>query len=447
MMAKRTDGNGKNGRVGRPAAGAAGAGRLDAGTWTTIVLLGFSGQLAWAVENQFFNTFLYNTITPDPRPISWMVSASAVTALLTTILMGTLSDGARTRLGRRRPFMLIGYILWGIFTAVYPLSGLFRSVAVGVGMAILFDCIMSFFGSTANDAAFNAWITDVTTPSNRGVALGVSEILKWVALLLTYGGAGYLVAGIGYMGFFAVVGAAAIVMGTIGALIAREPAQVPQPREGYWKRIAGTFQWKSLRENGTLLAVFLAVALWNISFNVFFPYLMIYLQHYVQLPVELSSLLIAVAILVGGIAAGYPLGLLADRWGRRPLALAAVVLEAAGLLLFSFTTSFAGLLVTGILWVMPMAAWAIATGAWQRDLFPEDKRGLYQGWDILFRVTIAMTLGPLIGGWLASRYGIPTVLDGKPGFIPTPLLFQVAAAGTVLAAIPLLAVKEKPRVR
>jgi len=67
---------------------------------------------------------------------------------------------------------------------------------------------------------------------------------------------------------------------------------------------------------------------------------MIYLQHYVRLPVVQSSMLIAVAILVGGIAAGYPLGLLADRWGRRPLALTAIGLEAAGLLLFSLSKSF-----------------------------------------------------------------------------------------------------------
>ena len=420
--------------------------RLGGSNWTAVILLGFSGQLAWAVENQFFNTFLYEKITPDPRPISWMVSITAVVALLTTILMGTLSDGARPgRWGRRRPFMLIGYLFWGIFTAVYPAAALFRSVTVGVGMAILFDSVMSFWGSTANDAAFNAWITDITTTANRGTVMGISEVLKWTALLLTYGGAGYLVAGIGYTGFFVAVGAIAVLMGIPGALIAREPPGIEPPREGYWRRIAGTFQWKSLRENRTLLAILVAAAVWNVSFNVFFPYLMIYLQHYVRLPVAQSSMLIAVAIFVGGIAAGYPLGLLADRWGRRPLALTAIALEAAGLLLFSLSKSFPALLASGILWVMPMAAWTIATNAWEKDLFPEDKRGQWQGWEILFRVTIAMTLGPLLGGWLASRYGIPTVLDGKPGFIPTPLLFRVAAAGTLLALVPLLATKEGKR--
>jgi hypothetical protein len=36
--------------------------------WVAIILLAFAGQLAWGVENQFFNTFMYNNITPDPRP-------------------------------------------------------------------------------------------------------------------------------------------------------------------------------------------------------------------------------------------------------------------------------------------------------------------------------------------------------------------------------------------
>jgi hypothetical protein len=46
-------------------------------TWFVIISLGFLGSLAWGVENQFFNTFMYNNITPDPRSIFWMVATSA----------------------------------------------------------------------------------------------------------------------------------------------------------------------------------------------------------------------------------------------------------------------------------------------------------------------------------------------------------------------------------
>ena len=54
-----------------------------------------------------------------------------------------------------------------------------------------------------------------------------------------------------------------------------------------------------------------------------------------------------------------------------------------------------------------------------------------------------MIPGSLIGGWLASTYGIATVLDGKAGLIPTPLLFQVAGVLVLLAVIPLLTIRKK----
>lgn len=66
--------------------------RLSPRTWMVMLALSLVGQIAWAVENSWFNTFVYDTITPDPRPVAWMVAASAVTATLTTIFMGTLSD-------------------------------------------------------------------------------------------------------------------------------------------------------------------------------------------------------------------------------------------------------------------------------------------------------------------------------------------------------------------
>ena len=152
----------------------------------------------------------------------------------------------------------------------------------------------------------------------------------------------------------------------------------------------------------------------------------------------------AIAILVGGILVAVPLGLLVDRWGRRPVALAAVLAEMVGLLLFSLSRSMLALTITGILWLLPLTAWTIATQAWSKDLFPEEKRGQFAGYYLFFWVAIPMILGPLTGGWLSARYGIPTVINGQPGFIPTPLLFQAAAFATLLAALPLFAVRSEP---
>ena len=100
-------------------------------------------------------------------------------------------------------------------------------------------------------------------------------------------------------------------------------------------------------------------------------------------------------------------------------------------------------MVGGILWLAPFAAWTIATTTWARDLFPEEKRGQFAGYYVLFNVALTMIPGPLLGGWLASTFGTPIMLDGKAGFVPPPLLFQVAGLMVLLALIPILSIRNK----
>ncbi|MGB9897636.1 MFS transporter, partial [Thermanaerothrix sp.] len=203
--------------------------------------------------------------------------------------------------------------------------------------------------------------------------------------------------------------------------------------------------WQSLRQHRDFFLLLLAMGLWGVAQQIFFPYLLIYLNHYLDLPPSTATLLVFIAILFGSILSAYPLGLLTDRWGRKRMAALAVLFEIIGLSAFSLARSEATLALTGILWLGAGTAWGIATNAWSKDLFPEDKRGQFAGYVILFTVAFTMIPGPLVGGWLATHYGIPTVLNGKPGFIPTPLIFQAAAAATILAALPLVGVRVQPR--
>jgi MFS family permease len=410
--------------------------------WIALILLGFSGQLAWGVENQFFNTFMFDKITPDPRPISWMVAASAITATLTSLLMGALSDRLRTRWGKRKPMVILGYLLWGVFTIAYPTSAFLHPVSVAVGVAILFDCIMTFFGSSANDAALNAYITDVTTNENRGRVVGVMEIMTWIAILIVYGGAGLIIQAWGYYTFFYFIGGLVLLMGLIGGSLIKEEPDHSEPRSGYWAQVLEGFKWKTLRENRNLFMLLVAMAVYGIAENIFFPYLIIYLNHHLKLPTLEASLLIFIAILIGGILLAYPFGILADKWGRKRVALSALVIKMAGLVLFSLAGTFLPLAITSIMFLSGMSAWMISTGAWSKDLFPQDKRGQFAGFVILFTVAFAMVPGPLIGSWLSTNFGTPIIIDGQAGFVPSPVVFQVAGLATLLAALPLFWVKD-----
>ena len=414
-------------------------------TWVSIIILGFLGSLAWGVENQYFNTFLYNNITPDPRPISWMVAASAITATLASVLMGTFSDRVRHKWGRK-PFLLFGYILWGILTASFPTAAFFKPISLAIFMAIFFDCAMTFLGSTANDSVFHAYVADITTTENRGKVMGVLEILSWVALLFVYGGAGIVIDKLGYFAFFYIVGGLVLVLGLVaGLLVQEDKSAAPVVQESYLKQLASTFKDSKNKLSRDLLLVLIAITLWGVAQQVFFPYLIIYINNYLKMTTMQSSLVIFFAILIGGIGAAYPLGLLVDKWGRKKVTILAILFEAVGLFTFSLSHSIIGLILTGILWLAPISAWTIATSAWTKDLFPEDKRGQFGGYVIMFSVAFTMVPGPLLGSWLTTSFGIHTVLNGQEAYIPTPLIFQVAAVATLLALIPILMIKTQKK--
>ena len=84
--------------------------KLSARFWVVLSVFGFMGQVAWVVENMYLNVFLYQMFNASPSELSRMVAASAVTAALTTVFMGALSD----RLGKRKLFISLGYVFWGI---------------------------------------------------------------------------------------------------------------------------------------------------------------------------------------------------------------------------------------------------------------------------------------------------------------------------------------------
>ena len=84
--------------------------KLGARKWLILVLIGLSGQFAWTIENMYFNVFIYKMFSASAADISAMVAASAVSATLTTVFIGALSD----KIGKRKLFICAGYILWGI---------------------------------------------------------------------------------------------------------------------------------------------------------------------------------------------------------------------------------------------------------------------------------------------------------------------------------------------
>ena len=86
--------------------------------WLALTIFSLIGQVAWVVENMYLNVFVYKMFAASAKDVSTMVSASAITATVTTILMGALSD----KVGKRKLFICGGYILWGLSIGAFALE-------------------------------------------------------------------------------------------------------------------------------------------------------------------------------------------------------------------------------------------------------------------------------------------------------------------------------------
>ena len=85
--------------------------------WSILLLFGLIGQIAWSVENMYFNLFVFETIAPDLNTVTLMVQLSGIAATVTTLIAGDLSD----KTGNRRSFIAYGYLIWGITVAGFVL--------------------------------------------------------------------------------------------------------------------------------------------------------------------------------------------------------------------------------------------------------------------------------------------------------------------------------------
>ena len=287
--------------------------KLSPRFWLALTLFSLIGQVAWVVENMYLNVFIYKMFNASASDISMMVAASAVTAAVTTVFMGALSD----RVGKRKLFICLGYIMWGISIFSFVLLreaiisktfGMAASAAsVGVTLTIILDCLMTFFGSTANDAAFNAWLTDSTDRTNRGAAEGINSMMPLVSIIVVFGSFMFfdLEKASSWTVIFAIIGCAVTAIGVLGFFIIKEPAVKPSG-EPYFKGIVYGFRPSTARENKRLYLMLLVFVLFNISIQIFMPYLIIYYE--VALGMTDYVLIMAPAIIIAsGITA---------LWGR-----------------------------------------------------------------------------------------------------------------------------------
>ena len=421
--------------------------RLGARKWATLLLVGLFGQFAWTIENMYFNVFLYKTISTDPGYIAAMVGWSAAAATLTTLLMGALSD----RVGKRKAFITVGYILWGLSTAAFGYitpenaGRLFpgaNAAAAAATMVVVLDCVMTFFGSTANDAAFNAWVTDNTTQQNRGRAESVLAILPLISMLIIFGAFDGLTQQGKWREFFNIFGIAVSAVGLLSLFLVKdEPALKPR-RDSYFKNLLYGLRPSVVRQNPELYLSFAAFCLFSVAVQVFFPFLIIYIQYF--LGITDYAIVLGVVLILASVFSVLS-GRWIDRFGKLRFTVPAAAVMLAGLVGMFFVRSQPGVMIAGTVMMSGYMMLTAALSANIRDWTPEDKVGHFQGIRMIFQVLLPMIIGPAIGAALIRSNPMTYEELGQIKTVPTPGIYLGAAAVLLLTAIPILILKKREK--
>ncbi len=422
--------------------------------WTVLLLFGLIGQIAWSVENMYFNLFVFDTVAPDLSAITLMVQLSGITATVITLIAGTLSD----RSGNRRSFICWGYVIWGVTVAVFGFmspeltSAIFnvegqRAISLTLAAVIIGDCIMTMFGSTANDASFNAWVTDNTSAEIRGKVEGVLSILPLIAMLIVAGGFGILVEFLGYKLLFLILGAVISLSGALGMFIIRDAHDLSA--SGSMKDIFYGFKPSVIKKNTSLYLALTVILVYGIACQIFMPYLIIYMSTYLEFTVIEYSAVFAIAILLGAAVNLY-LTRLSDRKSKSDLLYVATAVFAVGLFAMYLSKGLshgATLLLFGIAGFVMICGYIFISAlanSLVRDHTPSGEVGKLQGVRMVFSVLIPMIFGPMIGNGINSIRSIPLPNSDSPDmmtteYIPAPEIFLAASLFTLLlfAIIPL----------
>ena len=351
--------------------------------------------------------------------------------LLATVvqpLSGAISDGWTSRLGRRRPLIIIGTLFDFLFLGVIAVAPNLMTLAVGyLGLQL---------SSNLAHGPLQGLMHDRVPPGQMGRASGIKNLLDMSGLVASSLLVGRLLSPADPSPGGAVAAIAVVLL--VGLLIVTLAVrEAPAP--------ATAVPWTDRVRASLRLDLRATPAFWRLIAGRFVFLLSIYpiqafAQYYVrdrlaaENPVKLTGDLMAAIVLslmVFSLFGGY----LCDRFGRRRMHVVAAVLVGVGALLMIPVRTPTAVLVYGSIVGAGIGVFLTANWALANDLAPRGEAGKYLG----------LTNLATAGAGAISRLAGP-IIDGLNLAVPGEYLGYAAlfAGAAVLSSASLLALRRIP---
>lgn len=415
--------------------------RLEAigpGRQFSLAAYWFAVNLHWIALLQIIIPKQVEQMEPE-RQALWMSIILGVGAVIPAVVppvVGALSDRCTSRLGRRKPYMLVG--------AAVNLAGLALLWFAGNRSSIwlyLAGYLLVQFGNNVATASYSGIIPDVVPEAQRGSASGWMAVMTQLGNIVGAVASGLLMHNGHVAASYLVIGVSLALFLWITLAGMREKCLETAPPRINWLEMIKGF-WIDPRKYPDFGWVWLTRFLFTLGMWMVQPYVQLYLRDVVRVKdyVAQTSNLLALA-LIGATFTGFLGGWVSDRIGRKRVVYIANGMMAVTAVAFLFSHSLAYTLSVGVIYGLAFGAYYSVDWALGCDVLPnkEDAAKDMGVWHI--SMVLPQSLAPFLSGLILTACGFTKVIgpEGKEyvqyalnGYIVT---FCLAAFFLLLSAV------------
>ncbi len=349
------------------------------------------------------------------RALALVFALGALVALVTMPLAGALSDRWAGRLGRRRPFIIVGALLNA--AALLALAAAPRLLYF-VPAFLLVQFANNFGGS-----AYSGLIPDFVPEEQRGSASGFMGLM---IILGSIGGsavAGVLIRDHRLLVYLIIIAVLLTTMLLTVWLVHEQPLRRDLPFQ-LREFLAGF--WIDPRRHPNFAWLFSSRIVALMGFYTLLAFLLLFVKYYLKIaPPERATGILSVAVSLGALGSGFLLGRLSDRIGRRSIVSASTLVMAAALLLFLTAPSFRLALILGFIFGIGYGGLVSVEWALAIDVLPSrEEAAKYLGiWGI--SGVLPQVIAPTIGGLALDGFNM---IRDNLGFV----VLMIMAAGYMI---------------
>ncbi|MDO4534990.1 MAG: MFS transporter [Clostridium perfringens] len=357
--------------------------------------------LSWNMKSTVL-TLLVKTITPSDFKLGLITAIGPVAGMIFPYLSGVISDRTNFKIGKRKPWVLLGGCLGSIFLFLFGFSP---------NYIVLFLLTFGIYSSlNFLQGSYYSWMPEAVKPNQIGTVNGLGKLFYSLGGTILFFIGVYLFYINKELPFILILCCIMIPVFIVCFFVKEESAHVKQK-----SKLSFDFL-----KNKRAMKVFMTAFFFYIAYGLMTPFWIPYYEKYNNFTSSEISLALTSFTLIGLFLSLF-IGLWCDKWNKQYIFLIACIVYIVAFIIGWNVSSISMLWVFAVTFGIGFVIMQVVFYALIPEVAPKEKIGEYMGINNIF-LCIPQIISSILGGYL---------LDISQGH----LIFPIAIASLIVACI------------